>query len=253
MMKWDSSNESGNALWVILLTVALLAALTATISRSTDTAEQSGNIELYRIHASDIMRHASSVRETVNGIRLKGIGENQISFENSFTSADYTNANAAGCLECLVYGSAGGGLSYRAPNPEWLDSGQSSQTHYGEWYIPRAVCVADVGRGSANCYNDASSNEELVLVLPWIKQGLCRQINAMLKVTPSGDPAPKNDDHAFSAGYPVYTGDLLAEGNVIIDSANVLSGVEAGCFEGSASNTRPPEKTYHFYQVLIRR
>ncbi len=242
--------QSGNALWFILLAVALLAALTATISRSSDTAEQSGNIERYRIDASDIMRHTNGIKEAVNAMRLRGLSENRISFENNFTTADYTNANAAGCSDCLLYGSAGGGASYRVPNSTWLDSAQSGNTHYGDWYIPVQVCVPEIGRGGAGCGSDTTNNEELIMVLPWVKAGLCSEINSMLGVTTVGDPPPQVTGDAFVAGYPVFTGSLSGEGGEIIDGADALEGVEAGCFEG---NGTPPAGTYHFYQVLIKR
>ena len=42
-------NESGNALWFILIAIALLAALTVVVTRSSDTVEQSGDVERQRI------------------------------------------------------------------------------------------------------------------------------------------------------------------------------------------------------------
>lgn len=249
-MKQDRPDESGNALWIILLAVALLAALTAMISRSSDTAEQSGDIERYRIDASNIMRYTDGVKEAVSNIQLRGFGENQISFENDFSSSDYTNPNAAGCLDCLVYGSAGGGISYKIPDSEWLDPAESGNTHYGEWYIPVKVCIPEVGRGDAGCNADSVNDEELMIVLPWIKEGLCREINAMLGVTPTGDPPPQVSSAAFAAGYPIFTGSLAGESAELIDGPDALEGVEAGCFEGSGT---PPSGTFHFYQVLIKR
>lgn len=219
-------NESGNALWIILLAVALLAALTATISRSTDTAEQSGNFERFRIQASDIMRHASSVRESVNRLRMHGVGENQMSFDVSDLPAGlYTNANC-GSSDCLIYGSAGGGVSYREPVADWLDSTHESDPRYGEWEFFGENDIAGVG----------SASPDLIMALGYLKENLCGQINNMLDI----GATPVDAD-----GFDVtnFQGTFQATGT--IDNMN---GAEAGCVEDSTG-----DRGFMFYQVLVKR
>ncbi len=220
------NDQSGNALWIILLTVALLAALTATISRSTDTAEQSGNIERHRINASDIMRHTSSVREAVDKLRMTGIGESQMSFDVSFIPAAlYANPNCSSS-DCLIYGSSGGGISYRKPNSEWLDSDHSGDPHYGEWEF----------FGENDVLGVKSTAPELVMALGYLKETLCAQINVMLKI--SGIPADANgfNTDPFQGGFATSS---------VIDGMN---GAEAGCLDSAIAG-----RGFVFYQVLVKR
>lgn len=225
-MKNAGQNESGNALWLILIAVALLAVLTVTVSRSTDTTEQSGNIERYRIQASDIMRHTSGIREATGRMSLNNVGESQISFENDFTSASYVNAKCGGS-DCIVFGSAGGGVSYRVPVTEWLDAGHSGDTAYGEWIFSGENAVAGVRTG----------NPELLMMLGYLKQNLCAQINAMLDI--SGIPVDADGiDTAPWQGTFAATETIAASG-----------GAEAGCVQDTSANGLD----YTFYQVLVKR
>lgn len=227
-MKQGRADESGNVLWFILLAVALLAVLTATISRSTDTSEQSGNVERFRIQASDIMRYSASMRETIDSMRLRGVAENAVSFENDFTSADYTNGT---CLDCLVFGSAGGGAYYKTPSADWLDSTSEGSARYREWEFS----------GTNNVPSISSANPELIMSLGYLRQGLCIQINNMLGISnPSGVPPVDGDgldDTAFQGSF------------VATDTIDNMDRFEAGCFEDGSSGGRD----FTFYQVLIKR
>jgi len=216
-MTKEFHKESGNALWVILLAVALMAALTATISRTSDTAEQSGNFERFRVHASNMMTHAAGVKEAVNRMRMTGIGENQISFSSALSGS---------CGECLVYGSAGGGASYEPPNPEWFDSTHNTEAGYGQWEFFGENDVAGVGTGGA----------DLVMALGYIKENLCRQINVMLKVPGEPVDADGFDTTPFNGSF--------ASSDVI----SGMAGAEAGCFEDQSGG-----RYFTFYQVLVKR
>lgn len=222
-----NTKESGNALWIILLAVALLAALTATITRSTDTVEQSGNIERFRIHASDIMRHAAGVKEAVNRLRMTGIGEGQMSFDVSFL-AGYTNANCT-AGDCLVYGSAGGGASYRQPAADWLDVSYDGDAQYARWVITGDNHVTDI----------SSANPELVMLVRFLKENLCTQINNMLDI-----PGIPTDPDGF--GTTAFQGDFSDT------PAEISSTEEAGCFRYDSAPV-DGEFEYVFYQVLIKR
>ena len=243
------NSESGNIIWFILLAIVLLASLTVLLTRSADTVEQSGNVERQRIQGSNVLASAKTLDEALKQMSMRGISENEISFDVSFLSG-YANPSCTGTA-CRLFDVAGGGQSYKAPSTDWLDNTQSAQPRYGEWYFPSAVCVAGVGTGGVGCGSDLSTtDEDLLIVLPWVKKKLCIQINNLLGVTnPAGVPSKLSGD-AFTAGYPMYTGSFTAEGGEISDAALALSGQKAGCFEG---NGIPPAGSYHFYYALIER
>lgn len=212
-------NESGNALWLVLLVVALLAVLTAFISRSSDTAEQSGDVERFRIQASQMMRYTAGLREAIGRMRMQDIGENAI----DFTSSGFSNP----CQDCLLFGSAGGGQTYMSPSSDWLDSGHSGDSGYGDWNVSGENSITDVG----------TANPELIIYLPYLKPSLCTQINKLLKI--SGIPADADgfDTTAFSGGFAA---------TATIDN---MDGKETGCFEDSSVGGMG----YTYYQVLIKR
>ena len=246
--------ESGNAFWIILLTIALLVALTVTITKSGENSEETGQRDRDRIQASDILRQAKSMENAIQQMRLSGIPENDISFENSFVS-DYTNTNCDAGESCRIFGSGGAGLSYKVPQDSWLDSIHDGEDMYGEWYFFATACVPDVGTGDITCNGDAK-HTELIVALPWITESLCMEINRLVGVAnepPTSDPTapvepPENNGSAYSRTLDQFDGTFIADS--IIDSAsNAFSGKSSGCFAGSTD----PDSGYHFYHVLIPR
>lgn len=221
------NGERGNALWLILVTIALLAALTLTISSLSDSTEQSGNVERARIQASAIMRHTAGVREAIERLRVAGTGEAQMSFDVSYLSSSlYANPNCTGS-DCLIYGSAGGGISYEVPDTDWLESSASGNTRYGEWEYSGANAVPAVG----------TARPELLAYLSYLREDLCTQIDSMLNVA-GGIPT---DGDGFDT--TTFQGAFSASGTI-----DNMDGYEAGCFKDGGGT-----RGYVFYQVLIKR
>ncbi|MBU0799676.1 MAG: hypothetical protein KKA05_01610 [Alphaproteobacteria bacterium] len=239
----DSPRESGNAIWFIMLAIALTAALTMTLTRSSDTGGQTGDIERARVQASEIMRYASGLEKTIDQLALRGISESAISFEVSFLSG-YVNTRCADADdECRLFG-RGGGQTYMVPRDEWLDTANDTRDLYGEWYFTGSVCVDEVGTGTTGCATDGeSNNEDLVMFLPWIKEDICRQINALLRLPV--DP-PVETAGAWPAANTRFQGSF--DDGEILDQTGQLS----GCFAGSGANM-PPGGTFSYFHVLIDR
>ena len=223
-------NESGNAMWFILLAIALLVALTVAITRSSDTTEQSGDVERQRIEGSDIMRYAASIQQAVEQMRLRGLSENEISFENSFISG-YTNARCAD-NGCRIFNVEGGGITYQSAG---------SNTSAAPWLFTGADSVA--GAGEDGTGETSSEDNELLIILPGISQGLCGRINTELGI--SGIP----QDTANSDVGTKYTG-TFPNGRVIEN----MTGKKTGCFEGDLDDgNNDISGTYYFYHTLIQR
>lgn len=241
------SLESGNALWIILIALALLATLTITVTRSSDTTEDSGNTEQNRIAAGEIIRYAQSVEQIIQRMQMNGISENDISFENDDVSG-YENANCT-TGDCKIFDVEGGGLTYKTPKTDWLDKSQSAQALYGEWFFPNMVCVSGLDDGTACTDGDSVLNEELVIILPYIKKSLCIALNKLANVTNPGGTPPQDDSDSWLATEGKFAGTYDIDGAVIDDSSE-LTGQKTGCFEG---DTHPAAGSYHFYHVLISR
>ena len=237
-IKPKALHESGSAFFYILLAVILFATLSYIVSRGMrGTATNSMTDRQAEIAATDILNNAQTYGRAVDKLRRNRCSENSISFVNNIIS-DYTHTPASSD-NCKIYNPSGGKISYKAPLDNWLDSAQSAQTNYGQWFFTGTATVNDVG-----------SQPALIMILPYIKRSLCLAINEALDIPDNAGEPPQdlaiayNPSTKFVGAFPgTYE---------IRDTAGaqVLDGQATGCFEGGGT---PVTSTYHFYSVLIER
>lgn len=215
-----SQREQGSAIWFILVAVALLAALTMAMTRSSDTVEQSGDAERARILASDLMRYTGGIKAAVDKMLVQGISESDLCFHDA--GWGHNDYNGASCAESAnqIFGVGGGGLTRR--NFEFVTG----------WDI----------FGSHAVLNLETSEPELIIQAQ-ISRALCREINVMLNITNPTDDAPADIIQNVAHFNGTYA--LAAPDNTIGDNAAVFDRKEAGC--------RKDGSLYYFYQVLIKR
>lgn len=235
------TSQHGNALWFILVAIVLLGALTVLLSRSGTSVDQSGDVEQLRIKAGQIIRWAKGIESTIEQMKLRGISESDISFENTVTAQDYSSALCDAHKdpnECKIFATGGGGQSYLNPPSGSAEAGS-------EWIFTGANNVGTtaypVGTTAAGTGND------LILLLPGANTALCNQINRDLEIGASGTlPAD-----ATGIALTPFTGTYNA-GLVIIDGDGApfeLNGKASGCFTDTNAN---PDVTYFYYVVLAR-
>ncbi len=215
-----SHRENGNALWFVLIAVALLAALTMTMTRSSDTVEQSGDIERARLLASDLMRYTGGIKAAIGKMLVNGISENDVCFHTSeWGNNDYNGASCANPAN-QIFHVEGAGLTWRTFD------------FVTGWRI----------FGSHRVQNLETTNTELIIEAQ-TSGTLCREINIMLNIPNPSDDAPAD----LIANVTPFTGSyaIAAPDNTIGDNAADLAGKEAGC--------RKEGGNYYFYQVLIKR
>lgn len=232
--------QNGNALWFILITIALFGALTAMLSRNSGSVNQSGDIEQSRIKASALLRYSKSVETTVQQMRLNGTSENDLDFVAIDAAHDNPNCTDT---SCEVFGAEGGGIQFKSPS-DIVDV----DSYTGSWHVSTANFVYQVG-----CNDSNNSCTELLLLATDMPRDICLQVNAILDTSnPSGDAPQINEiieGTAYTGAYDTtINGDAIGGTNAA-NEAPELRGKMAGCvFEfGSAQNK------YHFYQVLIPR
>lgn len=235
---WNKkNNEAGNALWFILLAVALLGILTGVLTRSGSTVEQSGGVEHGRVKASALLRYAKGLEAALERMKLRGIGENAISFENASTTTDYTNSNCA-ADECKLFSLGGGGQEYRAPpagandGSEWVFTG-----HNNVGTTANPVGTTEDVRGN-----------DLLVILRNLPESLCKQINRELGISAGASPPVDTG----GIGLTPFTGTFYDGSGtpVILDgdpSPFELDGKASGCFKDNAAGS------YYFYHVLLAR
>ena len=195
------NGESGNAFLVILIGVVLMGALMFTFTRS---ARQGGTDMSDReaaIAVSDVMAFAQRAQRAVDRIMRRGdVSEVDLSFETALLDG-YENAN---CTKdkCKVFNVSGGGLTYSEPQVSWFDKTHQGDAGYGTWIFTGDNAV----KGAGNDCADASCND-IVMVLPYVKENLCLKLNQELNIdNPDGMP-PKTSGgislNPFTGAYTV--------------------------------------------------
>ncbi|HRQ61793.1 MAG TPA: hypothetical protein PLO23_09840 [Alphaproteobacteria bacterium] len=227
--------ESGNILWFLLIGIVLIGLLTALVSRGTSSVDQSGDVEQMRIVAGQILQTAKAFEASVEQMKLNGISESDISFQNTSTAVDYTNSKCAD-MSCRIFESQGAGMTYTNPpanalttaNTEWIFTGANNV----------GTTAGPVGTTAAGSGND------LLMILPNLTQGVCRQMNRLLDLNgPSFDP-PVEAAVALDEFTGTYDSTLtVLEGSAALE----LNGKSAGCFFDTATGG------HYFYYVLLER
>lgn len=219
-------NERGNVLVLILVAVALFAALSFTVAdiMRTGDPQMIGDQQAY-LFADEILDYSRAMRQTVQGLRIDGCGDTDISFENPVESGYVNGTNT----NCQVFHPDGGGLKWVSPQANFNDG--------SEWYITGSRRVVDIGTTS-----------HLILILPNIRKVICQKINERTEI---GD---KDADPPTELGYVFgfkFTGTYLSGGGFGDDAGGAdLRGKPIGCFQ---STSNPTANSYHFYQVLYGR
>jgi|GEM_PF-1214940 len=244
----NSFKTKGNALVIILVMIALIAALTAVAMKSSSRSSGNMDTESARVQAEKLMRQAISFESAVN--RVMGgnqCSENSVNFVNTVTTRVYTNANAPSTKACDVFDLAGAGLTYTNPNPSIFDSSQSGRSDYGQWVFTGTHCVLKIGSDE----NDACINSEIALIaiVPHISLPVCLQINSLNNITNLGGSPPEESydesASAFTGSFTAITDPELGEG-----LASPLIKHTTGCLKNTSGSWAD---SYVFYHVLLAR
>lgn len=222
-------SESGNAIWVLLFVIGLIALLGVVVTRQSERAPAQADREQIRIAAAQFMRHAAALALAAERLRSEGISENDLCFDDADWSHD--DYDHAGCADNgnRIYDRRGGGMPLRRIPPVLRGNPAT-----GEYEITASLAVDGV----------ASALPELLLEAR-VSEDACLEINRMLGIdNPSG--APPAD---LTAAHTRFAGGLAqAAGDAVIgDQAAELSRQKSGCRENSTDNA------HYFYQVLVSR
>lgn len=236
-------SENGNALWFILLAVALFGILAAVISRSNSSVEQTGGSEKARVKASSILRFGKTVQQSAQQMMInQGISENDLDFVAIDANHDNTNCNSD---KCEIFSQDGGGIAYRTSKQVL---GLSDFTE--NWHISTSNTVSRFG-----CDTTDNRCTELLLILKDIPKSVCLQINSLQKITNPSNDAPRmrrvilGDEFDGSYVTSGLNTDLIG-GTDSTNEAPEVSGKSAACvyeFNGT------PAPSYVYYQVLLER
>lgn len=243
---YPQNTVAGNALFIILVVIILLAALTFTLSRM--NAKSSGNIsaEQAQMMAEHIMRAAFSY-DTAIGNLISGhhCSENELNFKNNFTTQSYDNTNAPADGRCDLYNPAGAGLLYKAPDENDLDSDKVASAHYGDWVFNASQCVIGIGDEQGTCTDD--SEADLLIILPYLRRDVCLAINRLQHIDLYSNDAPEEDLTGLG-----FVGNFSNTDGAVGDVASGENLVKktTGCLKDSGGDWGG---SYVFYHVIFTR
>ncbi len=241
----NRKGERGNVLFYILIAVVLFAALGFTVSNMM----RGGNTDMISeenagLYAGEILDYGRVMRQAVQDMRISnGCTDTQISFTRESGDAyEHTSEN----VNCQVFAPSGGDINYKDINRKALDESASAKYNFGAPHFTASNEVLDVGTicGDSECM-------ELVMIIPFINDSVCSQINTKLGIPTSGTTIPIEDALAFWAGEEfdgTYANATVTR--IIGDDAPELKGRIAGCATQTNIALYPDN---FFYQVLIAR
>jgi len=226
-----SSSQHGSALFIILIAVALFAALSYAMTQNNGSAAGL-SAEKIRLLSSDVMDMGNKLSDTIARLRLKGIKNTQLSFENSVVTG-YTNAT---CVTdaCKIFLYSGGGLDWEIPVTE-VNKGEN-------WAYTGDLAIQNVG----------TTDADLVAILPDVSLTICNRINMMLGVyDATGTPPNLSGINANK-----FTGTYA--GVAVNISNSLIQGRKSACIKfttatGSAFSAMGGRVFYAYYQVLEER
>lgn len=229
-----SPSERGNALFYILIAIALIAALTIAIASSL-RGNAGISTERTSIVAADIIASGNRVAEAVSRMRLREVEKGKICFGSTSDPA-YDTPTHPDCTDAQgrVFDYGGGGLSWETP-PEGAGENQP-------WGYSGNVAIEELG----------TSEAELIAFLPYLTLGVCQKINSLIGLTKITDAPPVVG--AFT-GVDKFIGTFSATTTI---STALMKGKKAGCVQapsaaGTAINPNGlvTPNAYFYFHVLM--
>ena len=204
-------HENGNALFLILIAVALFAALSYAV---TNSGRGGGSIdkEQAEIMAAEILNYFAAIQAEANRIKIiNNVPEYNINFgtDNSHTSAQtgsggeigniyQNNPNCTDLPECSIFADRGGNLK--------------SRTFYDAAGIPIIDANGHVIPGEFRVFNNfvedvgSNSEPEILMTVAGLKQEVCDALNRKLGLPLASDqPKAAHDTRGNREYYLKHT------------------------------------------------
>lgn len=218
------SNQSGNAIWFVLMAIILLGVLTVSITNGGRSSDQKGDFERLSVKVSKLLRYAKGISSAIDKMRMvNGCSEVDINFfDPDVTELAGYERSPDTDDECKVFNAKGAGLSWQAP-PSGINDGSG-------WIFNGTTAICDL----------ESDRTEVLILLKDMNKKACEMINRQLYSDSVEANTGSGEDNS-----PFVSPDLEGSGSYELCSA-VTSGKSTGCvLKGDGE--------YVFYHVLIPR
>lgn len=168
-------NESGNALFLILIAVILFAALSYAITQS-NRGSGAPNRETSLISSTTVTQYSSAIRTGVTRMLLRNVDVPDINFDAPTEGAFTTAAADPDLAKKELFHPDGGGVSYSPVDMNTVNAVVTTQgaKQNGNWHFVLAnVSGIGTANGSGTAY-------DLVAMLDNVKKTICERINEQI-------------------------------------------------------------------------
>ncbi len=245
--------NQGNALFLILIAVALFAALSYAVTQS---GRGGGNTdrEETRLAIAEMMQYTATIQNAIQKLKLvNGCQDDQFSFDHSGWSISYFNHFSPVDESCHIFEPEGGGVTFQ----DVPDVINDLNVEYG---VVSSTRIFNVGSNSTTNFEGID-----LIMFAHVPRDMCMAINDIEGITnPSGNP-PAVTPGPFNIESPPGAPELYATTccakntngpymNAVMagqsaGNAPEIAGKMTGCF---LSTSLDPD-AYLFYQVLLAR
>ena len=226
----------GNALFLILIAVALFAALSYAI---TQTSRGGGNAakEQALIHAAQLTQYGSTIANAMMRMGVLGVTESEFCFNHTDNHADY---NHAACSDTAnqIFHVDGGGVTYQ-DSPAGMNDGT-------EWEYTSVARVWGAGTTDTPAVD---ANADLIMVLRNVNQAICTEVNNQVGISGIPEDSGGLDVARFDGAYTQVDNIDGCPANCasLAVSPIAQAGSNAFCIEEGDTNT------YMYVHVLLAR
>ncbi len=153
-MKIFLKQENGNALFLILIAVALFAGLSYAVTQSGRSSGQSVSEESNMILSSQVMQYPAGIRTGITRMLIRGTSVSELLFNDPSSYSGTTTRE--------VFHPNGGGVAYQETIQDTVETPGTDL-----WLFLDDITVTNI----------ATSSAEVVALLPNVRGGVCQQIN----------------------------------------------------------------------------
>jgi len=249
------SQENGNALFLILIAVALFAALSFAVTQSRGSMAGPDKDKL-NLKVGQFLQYVALVNQGVKRVRyISRCSDTEISLshdsdgdgtiETNGDDGDH-NPNSPTDLRCHVFAQQGGGVVYLDPPDALRDLSELTGANFYREHallFPPTNRIMDVGSNSTGSGND------LILLVSYLNESACDAINKALGIT--GNDIIDGSLLMYSAGNGAFMGSYSGSTQLIFNQSSGadLRGKREGCMEETGSESAG----FHYYSVLVAR
>lgn len=226
--------ERGNALFIILIAVALFAALSYAVSQFQRGGGTDASRETTMVNASQIIQYPVSLKSSIMRMMvINHIDSDQLLFDAPpFLGLNTAFLQGHGVFYPNNTSGGGGGAVYAKAIAGVMVSGV-----LGEWVFNGENQIKNIGTSSGTT---TTSNADIIAFLPGVTLATCQAIHQKLGISMS---IPSVTGIDYTSNMISANPTIRATGGII--TASILDGQPLGCFENSGA--------YIYYHAIIER